>query len=99
MRVDLILAPEVEQDLSEAYGWYEEQRQGLGEEFLACVDACLQSILRTPELHAKVYQDYRRALVRRFPFAVFYETVDHTVTVYSVLHTSRDPSKWRKRLT
>lgn len=43
---------------------------GLGEESLTCVDACIQVICRHPELYAKVYEDYRRALVRRFPYAV-----------------------------
>jgi plasmid stabilization system protein ParE len=51
-----------------------------------------------PELHAKVHQDYRRVLVRRFPYAIFYEYAAETVTVYSVFHTSQDPDKWRKRL-
>ena len=38
------------------------------------------------------------ALVRRFPYAVFYEYAEPTATVYSVFHTSRDPEKWRERL-
>jgi len=33
MAAKLIFVPEAEQDISEAYGWYEEQRVGLGEEF------------------------------------------------------------------
>jgi plasmid stabilization system protein ParE len=32
MAVELILSPEAEQDILEAYGWYEHQRAGLGEE-------------------------------------------------------------------
>jgi plasmid stabilization system protein ParE len=51
-----------------------------------------------PELHRKVHEDYRRALVRRFPYAVFYEYTRETVTIYAVFHTSRDPEKWRLRL-
>ena len=51
-----------------------------------------------PEMHAKVHVEYRRALVRRFPYAVFYEYAEGTVTLYGVLHTSRDPNKWRQRL-
>ena len=66
MAVELIIAPEAQQDLDEAYSWYEDRRPGLGEEFLGCVDACIQQIRRTPELHAKAHEDYRRALVRRF---------------------------------
>ena len=80
MAVDLIIAPEVEQDLAEVYTWYEARRTGLGEEFLSCVDAGI------------------RRFVRRFPHAVFYEYTAGMVTVYGVLHTSRDPEKWRQRL-
>lgn len=99
MAADLIIVPEAEFDISEAYGWYEERRSGLGEEFLSCVDACIQAILRMPEVHAKVHQEYRRALVRRFPYAVFYEYTERMVTVYCIFHTSRDPNKWRTRLS
>jgi plasmid stabilization system protein ParE len=87
------------QDLTEAYAWYEDRRPGLGEEFLSSLDACVEAIRRTPEMHVLLYKKYRRALVRRFPYAVFYEYGDRTVTVYSVFHTSRDPNKWRQRLT
>ncbi len=34
MAAKLIIAPEAEQDLGEAYAWYEYRRAGLGEEFL-----------------------------------------------------------------
>lgn len=98
MAVELILAPEVEHDVGEAYHWYEGRRVGLGEDFLLRVDACVQGILRGPETHRVVFQNYRRALVRRFPYAVFYEYLDDRVTIYCVFHTSREPSKWRERL-
>jgi plasmid stabilization system protein ParE len=98
MAVRLILAPEAEIDLAEAYVWYEARRVGLGEEFLSSVDGCMEGIRRRPELCAPVYESYRRALVRRFPYAVFYEYVHESVTVYAVFHTSRDPAKWRQRL-
>ncbi len=98
MAAELIIAPEAEQDIGEAYGWYEGRRAGLGEEFLTCVDACIEAICRTPEMHATIHENYRRGLVRRFPYAVFYEYVAETVTVYCVFHTSQDPDKWRRRL-
>jgi plasmid stabilization system protein ParE len=98
MAAKLITAPESETDLAEAYNWYEGRRIGLGEEFLGCVDACIEAILRTPEMYTPVHENYRRGLVRRFPYAVFYEYVEGTVTVYGVFHTSRDPDKWRQRL-
>lgn len=98
MAAKLVIVPEVERDLSEALDWYEARRSGLGEEFLSCVDACIGAICRMPEMHAIVHLQYRRALVRRFPYAVFYEYAEDTVTVYAVFHASRDPEKWRRRL-
>lgn len=98
MVAELIIAPETEQDILEAYAWYEDRRIGLGEELLSCVDASTATIRRMPETYPTVHVNYRRALVRRFPYGVFYEYAEGTVTVYGVFHTSCDPSKWRQRL-
>ena len=69
----LILTVEVEQDIAEVYAWYEGRRRGLGEEFLGSLEASLEAIRRYPELLAPVHENYRRALVRRFPYCIFYE--------------------------
>jgi plasmid stabilization system protein ParE len=98
MAAELILAPEAELDLAEAYAWYEKRRVGLGEDFLSSVDACLENIRRQPEMYVLAHETYRRALIRRFPFAIFYEYTRGVVTVYAVFHTSRDQEKWRQRL-
>jgi hypothetical protein len=97
MAAELFFAPEVEWDVLEAYAWYEGRRIGLGEDFMSCVDACVP-VSRNPEMYLVVYENYRRALVRRFPFSVFYEYSENTVTIYCVFHNSRDPEKWRQRL-
>ena|ERR1035441_3256699 len=96
MPVELVIAPEAELDIAEAYVWYEGRKAGLGEEFLTSVDACLESIRRRPEMLS--FTKAAVALIRRFPNAVFYEPSGATVTIYAVFHTSRDPDKWRQRL-
>jgi plasmid stabilization system protein ParE len=96
--VELVVAPEAEQDITEAYVWYDGRRAGLGEEFLGSVDACMESIRRHPEMYPVVYESYRRSLIRRFPYAVFYEHTNGKITIYAVFHTARDPVKWRQRL-
>jgi plasmid stabilization system protein ParE len=98
MTAELVIAPEAESDITEAYVWYEDRRAGLGEEFLSSVDACLERIRRRPEMYPVVHETYRRTLTRRFPYAVFYEHSEAKVTIYAVFHTSRDPNKWRQRL-
>jgi len=67
MPAELVIAPEAEQDIVETYIWYEDRLTGLGEEFLRCVEACLDAMCRTPASHAVVHDHYRRGLMRRFP--------------------------------
>ena len=98
MGIDLIVTDEAERDVAEAFAWYEDRRAGLGEDFLTSLDASLQGLRRMPEMHALAYRTFRRALIRRFPYAIFYEFEAQCVTVYSVFHTARDPQKWRQRL-
>jgi hypothetical protein len=61
MNDEFIIALEAEQDIAEAYTWYEDRRTGVGEEFLSYVDACLEAIRRRPKMHAVVHENYRRA--------------------------------------
>jgi plasmid stabilization system protein ParE len=93
------LVPEAKTDIADACFWYEEQSLGLGMEFLRCVEAAILSIHRTPLIYPVVHETYRRALVRRFPFAIFFEVDDseNRCVVYSVFHCSQNPEKWRGR--
>lgn len=71
MAAELILTPEAAQDIDEAYAWYEDRRVGLGEEFLGAIDARIHYIRRYPESQQVIHETYRRAVVRRFPYAIF----------------------------
>jgi hypothetical protein len=75
---------------------------------LTCVTGCVPGITWLPDSSGFVCMaghngeklvHYRRGLVRRFPYAVFYEYTNDAMTVYCVFHTSRDPEKWRQRLS
>jgi plasmid stabilization system protein ParE len=69
----LRLTPEAELDLDEAHLWYHTQTPDRAADFLAAVDACLATIQRHPQSFTLVDSTMRRALVRRFPYAIFYE--------------------------
>ena len=68
----LWLTPEAEFDLDEAHAWYSAQRPALGGQFLRAVDRCLTAIRRHPEAYPLVDRKMRRALLRRFPYGVFF---------------------------
>ncbi len=93
----VIILPEAEGDLAQAYQWYEKQVDGLGSEFLLCVDACIRSIARSPKIHQKVHKNIRRALVRRFPYGIFFIEESGHINVLAVFHARRDPTIWQSR--
>lgn len=98
MAFPLILEPEAEDDLGDAYRWYEEQRAGLGREFLQCVENVFDRIRRSPEMHAVTYKSVRQTLVRRFPYVVCYTFEEDSVHVVAVFHGHRDPNDWKSRM-
>ena len=66
MKYELVIRPEAEAELKNAFDWYE-QLPGLGSHFILSVDAVINSILRNPQQYPVVYRNVRRALTRRFP--------------------------------
>jgi plasmid stabilization system protein ParE len=84
-------------DVDEAHWWYEGQRPGLGDEFLAAMSECFDSICTQPEQFPIVYRDQRRAIVRRFPYLVFFRALPESVVVFAVCHAVRDPRRWHAR--
>lgn len=94
----ILILSNAEQDIDEAYNWYEQRQAGIGDEFMNCLNKCFEAIRLTPNVYAFVYKNYRRALVKRFPYAVLYESIDETVFIYSVFHCSQDIEKLKGRL-
>ena len=96
MSYKLILRQEAERDLVEAYKWYEEKVPGLGTDFLAVIERALESIQQNPARFPIIYRNVRRALMRRFPYGIFYFLEGENIIVLGVMHTARNPAKWRK---
>lgn len=98
MSVKLVIRPDAEADLAEAFEWYEARRRGLGYEFLRTVEAALAAIRRHPESFPGIYREIRRVMTRRFPYGVFYLVEASSVVVLAVFHAKRDPQEWRRRV-
>jgi hypothetical protein len=69
----LVVRPRAESDLREAQNWYENQRAGLGAEFLVEIDATIRVLIRDPQRHPVYYRGFRRALAGVFPTSCFTE--------------------------
>jgi len=84
--------------LVEARNWYEQRRQGLGWEFLVEIDAAFHLISEQAVSYPLVYQQLRRAVVRRFPYLIYFRADTDRVVVVACLHSKRNPLIARTRL-
>jgi len=94
----LIVRPEAEAEMTDAFDWYEDRVPGLGSEFLLCVDAAFNAILRSPQQYPRAHKIVRRALTRKFPYEVLFVEDDERVVVLSVFHAKRNPKRWQDRI-
>lgn len=78
--------------------WYEGQRPGLGHEFRAAVDAAITRIAANPLAYPERYRGARRAVLRRFPYVIWYRAIENLVLVLACVHGKRDPGAVRARL-
>jgi plasmid stabilization system protein ParE len=97
VRLELIVRPEAEAEMGEAFDWYEERVPGLGSDFLLNVDAAFNAIRRKPQQFPLVHKNLRRALIRRFPFQVFFVLEEQRIVVLAVFHSRRSPKRWMER--
>ena len=97
MIADVIVRSSAEADVREAAFWYESKREGLGVEFTLELDSLYERIAKNPEQFPAIEQRTRRALLRRFPYAVYFVVGDAAVVVIAVLHQHRQPGAWRAR--
>lgn len=94
----LIVRRRAEHDIAETCLWYETRRPGSAGHFIRCVDAAMSLIARHPQAGPIQFGAYRRILVSRFPFAIFYTIEAGSVVVHGLYHSSRDPDKIRQSL-
>jgi plasmid stabilization system protein ParE len=93
-----LISADAEADLNDAVAWYQLVGEGVEHEFIRAFDARLAAICRNPAQYPLIHQNVRRALLRKFPYGVFYFVYDDTVVVIACFHTSRNPQDWQNRL-
>jgi plasmid stabilization system protein ParE len=96
MRIKILST--AENDLEEAYHFYESQSEGLGTYFLDTLYSDIDSLAYFAGMH-RVVLNYHRLLSKRFPFAIYYRIADDTALVYAVLDCRKSPNWIRAKLS
>ena len=94
----LVVRSAAEADIADAGLWYEERAAGLGTDFLRTVDVTLAEIQSMPKRFPRVHGDCRRALLRRFPSAIYFVPGAEMIQVVVCMHVRRDPRRWEERV-
>ena len=95
--IRIVVGEEARGDVLNAFSFYEERREGLGERFRDHLGVAIAAIQRSPELYPIVYRDLRRRLVERFPYAVLYRLYSGVVVIVAVMHAKQNPAIWMRR--
>jgi len=94
---NIIFHPAIESEVKASYEWYENQAEGLGDDFLNELESAFQAVLELPKIWPKFQSGFRRFLLSKFPFSVIYRVTQKTVYVVAVMHNSRKPGYWSER--
>jgi hypothetical protein len=94
----LRLRPELVEDAHEAFVWYEAAAIGLGHEFLRSYFVALAEIEREPLICLRVFQGFRRKLLERFPYVIYFRVERDNIMVFLLIHAARNPSLIQRSL-
>lgn len=98
MTQKILVRSPAEKDITEAIDWYEKQLPGLGTRFLDDLDMTIKSIVNNPQLYRKVYKNFRRALLNKFPYGIYYLLESDRIIIMAIYHEKRDSKNWKRRI-
>ena len=84
-------------ELEEARDWYERQAAGLGRRFVLFVGSLVNRIRENPQAFPVIHRDIRRAVMKSFPYGVFFRDRAAAIEVIGVVHLHRHPDTWKRR--
>lgn len=93
--MNVVWRPEAVDESVAAADYYDEKRDGLGAEFLACITEAAGRAKRQPNSFARVDGEVRRVLVRRFPYGLFFILEGESLVVLAVGHARQAPGHWK----
>ena len=90
----LVVAPQAEADLRDAFMWYEQRSAGLGRDFLLRIEVALELISTSPQLFRERHGPYRLVPTQRFPYAIYFiwDEVHRIIFVRRILHFKQSVS-------
>lgn len=90
--------PEATCEFDEALAYYQEQKEGLEEDFFEEYLVLEHRLEEVPQQFPVIFENIRRANFVAFPYSIFFEIEEDSIFIYAVFHQKRDPIEWEARL-
>ena len=87
------LRPELLDDLTEAFAWYEERAEGIGQALVRAFFAAVARATREPLLYRIAHGGFRRVLLRRYPYWLYFTVEGNEVVFFLLYPVKRDPKR------
>lgn len=84
-------------EFDDAINWYGDKSTALAREFLGEIEQAISTAASTPQRFPLVFGDVRRAVTRRFPYAIYFRVRADSLIVLAIFHGRRNPEIWRRR--
>ncbi len=97
MNYRLTISEAAEDDILQAFLWYEQQLPNLGDRFEKHISSATLTILENPLKFEIRYGRTRICFLKKFPYGIHFVLNEYEILIVAVFHTSRNPKRWEKR--
>jgi plasmid stabilization system protein ParE len=94
VKYTLRLRSAAEKEIASVALWYESQSPGLGSKFLDKADQSLEKISENPLQYPVISKRLRRALVKRFPYIIFFRIIEDEILIVGCRYAGQNPERW-----
>lgn len=100
MKYSVSIYSEAEEDIDNAFVWYEQKQIGLGESFYKSINTSVTYISKNPFSCEEIYKDIRRFVIKKFPFGLYYSvnSKNKEIQIIALLHFKRSTKILGKRI-
>jgi plasmid stabilization system protein ParE len=94
VKYSLRLRSTAEEEIASIALWYESESPGLGSQFLDKIDQSLERISENPLQYLAISKRLRRALVKRFPYIIFFTIIEEEILIVGCRYAGQNPERW-----
>lgn len=98
MNYILEFTDEAKSDLKDATNWYKIKNNNLAVDFIVKIENCINYFKENPFISPIIYKNVRKIKIERFPYSILYIIKDEKIVIFSIMHSSRNPEIWQKRV-